>query len=216
MVMKLVSRALVAVAMTLGAVASIGCNRAPGDATPAEESAAAAPVSPIVDTSPVVAASPVVAQGASGESSARVAAGASVNTAPYDVYAPEAPPPPRFEDRGQRPGDRYFWMSGSWSYERGHYVWKRGRWESRRDGYDYAPPRWERANNRWQHRPGMWIARPAPSRPRADAPFHRPSEPHASSRRPHDSEVKRPHKDHDRPVHALPDRKDEPKHKKHG
>src|SRR5690348_5879535 len=76
----------------------------------------------------------------------------------YDgVY--QAPPPPRYEVIGVAPAPGFFWIGGSWYWERGGYNWHLGRWEARRPGYTWVPQGWHRQGNRWVMREGRWARR---------------------------------------------------------
>lgn len=57
---------------------------------------------------------------------------AEANAFPYELMAPEAPPPMRYQEHGDPPGniaDEYGWRSGHWEYKDGPgFTWKRGYW----------------------------------------------------------------------------------------
>jgi hypothetical protein len=40
-----------------------------------------------------------------------------------------APPPPRVEVQGARPGPEYVWIAGFWDGPPGHYSWSAGHWD---------------------------------------------------------------------------------------
>ena len=124
--MKLNQKMLVAAAMILGAMSTLGCNRAdnsaPAEATPAVAATVEAP-----------AEAP-----ATSDENATIAAKASVAV----KTQPPAPPAPRVENPGRAPSARHQWENGYWRYEspRTQYVWVPGHWEAR-DGYaPKAPP----------------------------------------------------------------------------
>jgi len=71
-------------------------------------------------------------------------------------YVAEAPPPPRQEVIGAKPGPRYVWMPGYWTWQNqwvwtsGYWarqphpraVWVRGHWRPHRGGYMWVPGHW--------------------------------------------------------------------------
>src|SRR6185369_6619409 len=83
---------------------------------------------------------------------------APVAAAPVSVvYAPVAPPAPRYEIVGVAPRADMFYTPGYWRWSGAQYTWIVGRWETRRDGCEYVSSRWERSGNRWTFVPGCWV-----------------------------------------------------------
>lgn len=134
--MKLNGKTLVAVAMMVGAIGAMGCNRPSDDPVAPEETAATAPVE---DTS----ATPGVEQ----------------NALRFGFYGPRQPPAARYENPGRAPSDRHFWANGYYRWSGREHVWVGGRWENRRDHHEYYGPRWERRSGRWTYLPGRWVRR---------------------------------------------------------
>lgn len=73
------------------------------------------------------------------------------------VWISSAPPRPRYEERGPRPGVEFIWISGE-NYWRGDaYEWTPGRWERRpHPRARYVQGRWHRGDRGWAHQPGHW------------------------------------------------------------
>lgn len=139
--MKLNGKAMVAVAMVLGAMAATGCSNASAEM--------AGPVAPEES----VATAPVVDDTAT----ASVTGGVEKDHVSFHYYAPR-PPAARVEFRGVAPSARHFWAPGYWRYNGREHVWVVGRWELRRDGLEYVAPHWQRdVFGRYEYVPGHWI-----------------------------------------------------------
>ena len=137
--MKLNGKAMVAVTMVLGALATAGCSTARADdagLVAPEETAATAPV-----------------EGATN------AAGVEKDARFFHFYAPVAPPAARFEVRGLAPSARHFWAPGYYRWNGREHVWVGGRWELRRDGFEFVSPRWVNRFGRFEYLPGRWVRR---------------------------------------------------------
>ena len=141
--MKLNGSMLVAVALMVGSLGALGCNKVGDSAVAPEETAADAPE---VDADGnAVPGSPGFEQ-----NSLRLR---------MRYYAPYAPPRARFETRGRSPSARHFWAPGYHRWNGRQHVWVRGRWEPSRSGYVYVSPRWENRSSRWMYVPGRWVRR---------------------------------------------------------
>jgi hypothetical protein len=148
--MKLNGKMMVAVAMILGATATVGCN-APADlgdgAVAPQETPATAPVEK--DSAAQTAQTPGVEQDALRFFG---------SFGPH-YYAPIAPPAVRYEVPGRAPSARHFWAPGYYRWNGREHVWIGGRWEARRDGFEYVGPRWEHRFGRFEYLPGRWVRR---------------------------------------------------------
>jgi hypothetical protein len=72
----------------------------------------------------------------------------------------EAPPAPRYEDRGPQPGPDFFWVEGRWSRDRDHWVWIRGHWDRRpRPEAVWVAGHWDRRDDGWVWIDGHWVDR---------------------------------------------------------
>ncbi len=80
-----------------------------------------------------------------------------VPPAPAVVEIQVAPPPPRREHPGHRPGRGYVWINGFWMYRDGHHVWVAGRWDlpPRRQAV-WVEPRWEHRGHGYVFIEGHW------------------------------------------------------------
>ncbi len=68
-----------------------------------------------------------------------------------------APPPPRHEIRGRRPGREYVWISGYWGFEHGRHYWVPGRWERPPHGrHGWVESRWQRRGGSYVLIQGHW------------------------------------------------------------
>lgn len=91
---------------------------------------------------------------------AALALGGAVTSAPAQarpyigVSIGVAPPPPRFERVGVRPG--YVWAPGYWRWNGGRHVWASGYWVPGRPGYRYRPAAWVQSGPAWRFRGGYW------------------------------------------------------------
>lgn len=148
--MKLNGSMLVVVAMMVGSLGAMGCKTSEqsaqpeGDVTVSEQPAAetAKTETPATNESATILAKASVAVG---------------QQAPAQrVYVPQAPPAPRFENRGRAPSARHFWVSGHWQPINGRFVWINGRWDTRREGQRFVQPRHHREGSRWVYVPGHW------------------------------------------------------------
>jgi hypothetical protein len=84
-------------------------------------------------------------------------------------YPTQAPPPPRVERAGNRPGQ--IWIAGHWQWRGGQWDWVAGRWEAERDHEEFVAGRWERRGNRYEWIEPRWQPfaafprQPPPARP---------------------------------------------------
>lgn len=169
--MKLDRNTLFASAMLLASFAAIGCQ-------PAQKGAPAEEAKPIAAAeAPAGAESPLAEAPAIAEAPATIPAKTIVTTpaAPATeeaLYAPYAPPAPRFENPGRAPGKASVFIPGSWRWTGREYAWAPGRWEMRRAGYDYQAPRFENVKGRWMKRGGYWKASVRVDSGRREAPRH--------------------------------------------
>jgi hypothetical protein len=80
---------------------------------------------------------------------------------PYELMAPEAPPPPQVEMKGLPPGeiaDEYVWRKGHWEYKDGEgWLWKAGYW-LRKPAFTAAwkQDAWLKHTYGWVLVPGHW------------------------------------------------------------
>jgi hypothetical protein len=139
--MKLNGKMLLAVAMMVGSLGAVGCNKsnAQDDAVAPEENAAASPTED--------------GQGSVDDLSVRFET--SVSRPRY--YAPYAPPAARYEVRTVAPSANHFWTPGYYRWNGRSHVWYGGRWEARRANYDYMGPRWVASGRRYEYVPGHWV-----------------------------------------------------------
>jgi hypothetical protein len=69
----------------------------------------------------------------------------------------DAPPPPRHEFQPPRPGSRYVWMGGYWSWQAGRQVWIGGHWaEPPRGRSVWVPPHWDHRRDGYVLIEGYW------------------------------------------------------------
>lgn len=69
----------------------------------------------------------------------------------------QAPPPPRHEHRGHRPGDDYVWIDGYWAWRGNHHEWVEGRWDRPPHGrHEWIAPRWEHRGGSYVFIEGSW------------------------------------------------------------
>lgn len=124
--MKRIGKALLAMAMMVGAISATGCKKSDDQRAPVDS----APVAQPVEAQPAAEATKSAAPAAQEESRTVVASTVSVK-------AP-APPALRIETQGVRPSAHHVWQRGYWRWEtpRTVYVWVPGYWE---DTYVYAP-----------------------------------------------------------------------------
>lgn len=80
----------------------------------------------------------------------------------------EAPPAPRAERAGARPG--FVWVTGEWDWKNGKWEWTNGRWEKERRGKRWREARWEKRGDIYERVNGDWIDGPASDRPRQPPP----------------------------------------------
>ena len=140
--MKLNGKMMVAVAMMVGSMGAIGCNKANDSSNE--------PVAP----EQTVAEAPV-----DNDGSAQATPGVEKDSRRVRYYAPYAPPRARYEERGRAPSERHFWTPGYHRWDGRRYVWNDGRWAERRAGYEYVGPRWVNSYGRWEYLPGHWQRR---------------------------------------------------------
>ena len=67
------------------------------------------------------------------------------------------PPPPRWDNRPNRPWRNAVWVDGHWKWTGKRYVWVSGRWERPRQGFSrWDRGRWERGERGWHWTEGRW------------------------------------------------------------
>ena len=93
------------------------------------------------------------------------------------LYPTAAPPPPRQEQIGARPG--FTWVRGRWDWRNGNWDWVPGHWERVRARQQWVEGRWEQRGTRWEWVDGAWQAYPefptaAPPPPQPENPGRRP------------------------------------------
>jgi hypothetical protein len=71
--------------------------------------------------------------------------------------APDAPPPPRHEVRGERPSPNHVWIGGAWDRQDDRWAWAPGRWEEpSQRGSSWVKPRYQREGGAYRYEPGHW------------------------------------------------------------
>lgn len=165
--MKLNGKTMAVVAMVLGSMAAIGCNRAEDREAPQETAPAPVVAAPSQDSTPAApAAQPAAAKSDEGVTvAAKTSVGASLPPRPAD----------RVEHPGVAPSRDHRWTKGHWRYEgvRG-YVWTPGRWVVEfapaappapryenpgrpiSDRHMWVPGHWERSSRDWTWIGGHW------------------------------------------------------------
>jgi hypothetical protein len=142
--MMLNGKMMVAVAMMVGALGAVGCNKSDSqsstDAVAPEDSPATAPVVPDDQ-------SKAGAEAATNwfETSARV-----------HYWAPRAPPAVRVETYGAAPSPNHFWAPGHWHWSGRDYNWRAGNWQLRRNNYNWVGSHWANRNGRYEYIQGHW------------------------------------------------------------
>jgi hypothetical protein len=153
--MKLNGKILVTVAMMVGSMTlATGCNKSSENTTQPESSPAPTgqqPAAPAEETKTAIAP-------AAQEESATVSASFRVG-AQTPIYAPSAPPAPRYEVVGRPPSAGHFWVKGHWSYNGRDWVWVGGHWDVQRAGYTYVAPHWDIEHGRHRFMRGHWVRR---------------------------------------------------------
>ncbi len=150
--MKRIGKALLAMAMMVGALGATGCKKSDDQRAPADS----APVAQPAEAQPASEATKSDAPAAQQESR-------TVFASTVTVKAP-APPALRVENPGPRPSAHHLWQRGYWRWEtqRTVYVWVPGYWA---DTYVYAPsappaPRYEDRGYApgvdYEYVPGYW------------------------------------------------------------
>jgi hypothetical protein len=153
--MKLNASVLMSVAMMVGSMA-LGTGCTSGDRSAQPESTPA----PVAQETPVAAAPAQPAAPAAKDESTTVKASVSVGVdAQRPVYAPSAPPAPRYEYVGRPPSERHSWIKGHWRWSGRDWVWISGRWEARRAGFVHEGAHWEYQHGRYHFVPGHWVRR---------------------------------------------------------
>jgi hypothetical protein len=146
--MKLNGKMMLAVAMMVGSLGAMGCNKSDAGSTDA--------IAP--DDSPEAATAPVVP-----DDQSKAGAEAATNWFETNVrvhyYAPRAPPALRVETYGRAPSDRHFWAPGYWHWSGRDYGWRAGSWQVRRDNYNWVGGRWVDRGGRWEWMPGHYYRR---------------------------------------------------------
>ena len=85
------------------------------------------------------------------------AAIASPAVAQISVYIGSAPPPIRYETRGEAPGPGYAWVDGYWQPNGRHYQWVTGRWDQPPyEGAYWSHPHYDHYRQGWQMHEGHW------------------------------------------------------------
>jgi len=71
-----------------------------------------------------------------------------------------APPAPRYEELGPRPGPYHVWQAGTWAWHpEGRYLWHPGRWVVPPQGRTvWVRDEWVSYNGSWHLVPGHWRA----------------------------------------------------------
>ena len=187
--MKLNGKMLVAVAMLLGSLGSVGC-AAVGNkdvSQPAnQEEAAAAPVA--ADAAPVAQQNVVVSKSTVPLPMPPAVRVENPGPAPrandvwtkgfwrYDMGATQyvwvpgywqdnsvtvsfAPPAPRYEDPGCAPSADFVFVPGFYRFDGRQYIWVNGHWDARQGRDGYVAARWESVNGRYQMVPGHFTGR---------------------------------------------------------
>ena len=84
-----------------------------------------------------------------------------------EVRVVQAPPAPRFEVLGARPGPYHVWQAGSWAWHpEGHYLWHPGRWVVPPQGRtQWVRDEWVTYAGSWHLVPGHWhvVGEPVPT-----------------------------------------------------
>jgi hypothetical protein len=85
------------------------------------------------------------------------------------IVVREAPPAPRYEDRGPQPGPDFFWVEGHWTRDRDHWVWIRGHWDRRpRPEAVWVAGHWDRRDDGYVWVEGSWeVVQDGPPEPYA-------------------------------------------------
>ncbi len=146
--MKLNGKMMVAVAMMVGAMGAMGCNKSDAGGTDA--------VAP--EENPESASAPVVPDDQS-KAGAEAATNWFDSSVRVHYWAPRAPPAVRVETIGVAPSPRHFWAPGYWRWSGREYTWYPGAWRLRRDNYAWANGHWVNRYGRWEWIPGHWYRR---------------------------------------------------------
>lgn len=73
------------------------------------------------------------------------------------LYVGTAPPPLRYERRGDAPGAGYAWVDGYWEPNGGRYRWVVGRWDRPPyEGAYWSHPHYDHYRQGWQLHEGHW------------------------------------------------------------
>ena len=76
---------------------------------------------------------------------------------PGAVYVATAPPAPREEALGLKPGAAYVWCKGYYGWDGTAYIWMPGGWQRPpRDGMEWVSGRWKHAGGGWFWVNGGW------------------------------------------------------------
>jgi WXXGXW repeat (2 copies) len=77
--------------------------------------------------------------------------------AQVSVYIGSAPPPLRYERRGNAPGPGYAWVDGYWQPNGRHYRWVAGRWnQPPYEGARWNHPHYDHQRRGWEMHKGHW------------------------------------------------------------
>ncbi len=76
----------------------------------------------------------------------------------YEEIVFEVPPDPRYEERSQKPGSVYIWISGHWGWKSKlhKYKWISGHWAKKQSGKRWVSGHWKKHRGGWIWVPGHW------------------------------------------------------------
>ena len=78
-------------------------------------------------------------------------------SAQVSIYVRTGPPPVRYEQRVQAPGQGYIWVDGYWTPQGRHYRWVAGRWEQPPfQGAYWSHPHYDHERQGWRLHEGHW------------------------------------------------------------
>lgn len=67
------------------------------------------------------------------------------------------PPPVRYERRPSRPNNGAIWINGHWQWRGNRYIWVSGSWSRPNPGmHAWVDGRWERRGRNWVWTEGHW------------------------------------------------------------
>ena len=77
--------------------------------------------------------------------------------AQVSLYIGSAPPPLRYERRGNAPGPGYAWVDGYWQPNGRHYRWVAGGWnQPPYEGAHWNHPHYDHRRQGWELHEGHW------------------------------------------------------------